>query len=87
MRYTIVYEQAPSNYAAIVPALPVVVVTGRTLDELEQRAREAISLHLHGAIDQATTIQVELVSDYDGPMTTLDGETVPAEPIHPARAG
>ena len=48
MRYTVVYERAPSNYAAYVPDLPGCVATGGTLDEVKQNIREAISFHLDG---------------------------------------
>jgi predicted RNase H-like HicB family nuclease len=48
MRYAIVIEKAPSNYAAYVPDLPGCVATGATLQETEKLIREAIELHLEG---------------------------------------
>jgi predicted RNase H-like HicB family nuclease len=46
MKYAVVYEQAPHNWAAYVPDLPGCVATGRTRAEVQRRIREAIALHL-----------------------------------------
>ena len=46
MKYAVVYEQAPRNWAAYVPDLPGCVATGRTRAEVQRRIREAIALHL-----------------------------------------
>jgi len=48
MKYTVVYERAPSNYAAYVPDLPGCVATGATLEEVKDSIREAIAFHVHG---------------------------------------
>lgn len=48
MRYDIVIEKAPSNYAAYVPDLPGCVATGATVEETETLIREAIEFHLEG---------------------------------------
>ena len=48
IRYAIVIEKAPSNYAAYVPDLPGCVATGATVEETESLLREAINLHLEG---------------------------------------
>lgn len=48
MRYAIVIEKAPSNYAAYVPDLPGCVATGSTVEETEKLIREAIEFHLEG---------------------------------------
>jgi predicted RNase H-like HicB family nuclease len=86
MRYTVVYEQAPRNYAAFVPMLPVVVVTAPTLTELEQEAASAIAFHLRDTDQAGAPIEVELVTHdaYTGPMLTLAGELV-TPPVAPAR--
>jgi len=47
-RYAIVVEKAKSNYAAYVPDLPGCVATGDTVEETEQRLREAIKIHVEG---------------------------------------
>nr|WP_312747933.1 type II toxin-antitoxin system HicB family antitoxin [Candidatus Nitrospira neomarina] len=43
MRYAIVIEKSPANFAAYVPDLPGCVATGATLDEEETLIREAIA--------------------------------------------
>jgi predicted RNase H-like HicB family nuclease len=48
MKYAVVYEQAPHNWAAYVPDLPGCVATGRTRADVQRRIREAIGLHLEG---------------------------------------
>ena len=48
MRYAIVIEKAPSNYAAYVPDLPGCIATGATIAETEGLIREAIAFHLEG---------------------------------------
>ena len=48
MRYAIVIEKAPSNYAAYVPDLPGCIATGATITEAEGLIREAIEFHLEG---------------------------------------
>jgi predicted RNase H-like HicB family nuclease len=46
MKYAVVYEEAPHNWAAYVPDLPGCVATGRTRAEVQRRIREAMGLHL-----------------------------------------
>lgn len=48
MRYAIVTEKAPANYAAYVPDLPGCIATGATVEETESFIREAIEFHLEG---------------------------------------
>lgn len=48
MRYAIVIELANGNYSAYVPDLPGCVSTGTTVQEVEERIREAIQFHLEG---------------------------------------
>ena len=48
MRYAIVIEKAPLNYAAYVPDLPGCIATGATVVETELLIREAIEFHLEG---------------------------------------
>jgi len=48
MKYTVVFEKAPHNFAAYVPDLPGCVATGATREEVERHIREAIQLHLTG---------------------------------------
>ena len=46
MKYAVVYEQAPQNWAAYVPDLPGCIATGPTRADVERLIREAIGLHL-----------------------------------------
>ena len=46
MKYVVVYEEAPRNWAAYVPDLPGCVATGKTKAETRKLIREAIELHL-----------------------------------------
>lgn len=46
MRYTIVIERAPKNYAAYVPDLPGCIATGATEEDATREIREAIRLHI-----------------------------------------
>jgi predicted RNase H-like HicB family nuclease len=47
-RYLVVIEKADGNYSAYSPDLPGCVATGTTREEVEERMREAIALHLEG---------------------------------------
>lgn len=48
MRLLIVVEQTPTGFSAYSPDLSGCVATGATRDEVEERMREAIALHLEG---------------------------------------
>lgn len=48
MKYAVVIEYTPSNFAAYVPDLPGCVATGATRTEVERNIREAIVFHLEG---------------------------------------
>jgi predicted RNase H-like HicB family nuclease len=66
MKYAIVYEEAPHNWAAYVPDLPGCVATGRTRADVQRRIREAIGLHLEamrtrGEDVPATSAAVEVI--------------------------
>jgi predicted RNase H-like HicB family nuclease len=43
--YSLVIEGDESGYSAYVPELPTILVTGRSIDDLTQRATEAIQLY------------------------------------------
>ena len=47
-RYAVVLENGGTGWGAYVPDLPGCVATGRTVEETEQRIREAVELHLWG---------------------------------------
>lgn len=46
VRYAVVFEPAPENWAAWVPDLPGCFTTGSTLEEAKTNIREAIAGHL-----------------------------------------
>ena len=48
MKYTIVIEKSPNNYAAYVPDLPGCVATAGTREELLEEIRGAIEFHIEG---------------------------------------
>ena len=47
-RFLVVIEKAESNYSAYAPDLPGCVATGKTLEEVERKMHEAVTLHLQG---------------------------------------
>ncbi len=68
MKYTVVIEKTPNNYAAYVPDLPGCVATASTREELLEEIREAIGFHIEGMREdgdpvpepQATSTVVEV---------------------------
>jgi predicted RNase H-like HicB family nuclease len=53
--YAVVIEGEEGSYSAWSPELPGCVATGKTLDEVKHRMREAIQFHLEGLrLDGAT---------------------------------
>ena len=56
MKYTVVYEKAPRNYAAYVPDLPGCVATGRSRADVERNIRDAIAFHLEGLRNEGEDI-------------------------------
>ena len=46
MKYAVVYEQTPHNWAAYVPDLPGCVATGATREDVERLITEGIRLHI-----------------------------------------
>ena len=70
MKYAVVIESSPNNYAAYVPDLPGCVATGRTREETLAEIREAIALHIESLREhgepvpppQATTEVVEVAA-------------------------
>ena len=48
MKYTVVFERAPTNFAAYVPDLPGCVASSDTREEVEALIREAIAFRLEG---------------------------------------
>lgn len=48
MRYAMIIEKGQRNFSAYLPDLPGCVATGKTVEEVRDRMREAIELHLAG---------------------------------------
>ena len=48
LKYAVVIERSPYNYAAYVPDLPGCVATGSTREDVKRNIREAIVLHMEG---------------------------------------
>lgn len=48
MRYLVILERAPENWAAYSPDVPGCVATGPTPEATLERFREALRLHLEG---------------------------------------
>ena len=48
MKYTVVIERTPNNYAAYVPDLPGCVASAGTRKEVLKEIREAIAFHIEG---------------------------------------
>ena len=56
MKYTVVIERAPDNYAAYVPDLPGCVATASTREDLLREIREAIEFHIEGMQEDGETV-------------------------------
>ena len=56
MRYTIVIDRSPSNYAAYVPDLPGCIATGATREEAVREIGEAIGLHIESLRDHGEPV-------------------------------
>ena len=58
--YAGVVEKDPNNYSAHVPDLPGCISTGKTLEEIKAKIREAIELHLEGMIEDGLPAEPSL---------------------------
>ena len=56
MKYTVVIERTPNNYAAYVPDLPGCVATGSTREEVWEQVREAVEFHIEGMIEDGESV-------------------------------
>ena len=55
-KYSLVIEGDETGYSAYVPELPAIVVTGKSIDEVTTRAREAIRIYWESvAIERSPT--------------------------------
>ena len=58
MRYTIVIEKSPENYAAYAPDVPGCVATGTTRGETVDEMRRAIRLHIESLREHGEPVPV-----------------------------
>jgi predicted RNase H-like HicB family nuclease len=56
MRYAMIIETGQQNYSAYLPDLPGCVATGKTIEEVRERMREAIELHIAGMREDGLAI-------------------------------
>ena len=56
MKYTVVIERIPNNYAAYVPDLPGCVTTADTREALLEEIREAIEFHIDGMMEDCEPV-------------------------------
>lgn len=65
MRYAMIIETGERNFSAYLPDLPGCVATGKTLEEVRKRMRDAIELHLAGMREDGLPIpQPTTLADY-----------------------
>ena len=62
MKYTVVIEKAPNNFAAYVPDLPGCVATGKSREEVTKLIEEAVRMHLEGMREDGLEIPVPQAS-------------------------
>jgi len=60
-QYTILLDpdEEDGGYTVTVPALPGVVTQGETIEECQDRAREAIALHIEGLLARGMDVPEE----------------------------
>ena len=51
LRYAVVFERTPNNYAAYVPDVPGCVSIGKTWDEILAMIREALAFHIEAILE------------------------------------
>ena len=64
-KYSLVVEGDSGGYSAYVPELSSILVTGRSVEELTARAREAILIYW-GGLRALREVEVELPEDRSG---------------------
>jgi predicted RNase H-like HicB family nuclease len=65
-RFLIIVEKANGNYSAYCPDLPGCVATGNTREEVLERMKEAIKLHLEGIKEDKISVpQMKSFAEYN----------------------
>ena len=52
LKYAVVFEQTPNNYAAYAPDVPGCISTGKTWDKMQEMIREALTFHIEDTLEQ-----------------------------------
>lgn len=65
MEYKVVIEKTEHGYSAYVPALPGVLTTGETLEEVKSQIEEAVMFHLDGANKEGVDIPKPMGLSFD----------------------
>ncbi|HEY9085581.1 MAG TPA: type II toxin-antitoxin system HicB family antitoxin [Candidatus Tyrphobacter sp.] len=58
MKYTVIIEKAPANYAAYAPDLPGCVATGASIEDAQKNMRAAIEWHLRSIREHGEPVPV-----------------------------
>ncbi len=56
MKYTVVIEKAPNNYAAYAPDVPGCIATGKTIEDVTRNIRDALELHFEVGQERGESI-------------------------------
>jgi predicted RNase H-like HicB family nuclease len=64
MQYVMIIERGEQNYSAYFPDLPGCIATGKTREELKQRMREVLELHLRGMREDGLPLPEPSLVDY-----------------------
>ena len=56
LKFVVVYEQTPNNYAAYLPELPGCVSTGKNWDHIQEMIQEAVTFHLESMLEDGDPI-------------------------------
>ena len=78
VKYVVVFEQSPNNWAAYVPDLPGCVAAGDTREETEALIHEAITLHIESLVAHNEPVPAPGVwtSTFDVPETITAGASL-----------
>lgn len=56
MKYLIVIEKGRNNLSAYLPDIPGCVATGKTVEEVQERMKKALAMHIRGMIEDGQAI-------------------------------
>jgi predicted RNase H-like HicB family nuclease len=64
MQYAMIIEKGERNFYAYLPDLPGCISTGKTLDEVKRRMRDAVELHLRAMREDGLPIPEPSLVEY-----------------------